>query len=214
MNTVLRTATALLATAFCAAGTAFAQVKFDEGTHYKRLGKAQPVETGAKVEVIEFFSFGCGHCKAFEPFLQDWMKKAPADAQVRRIPAVFQPGWKELGKVYYTLEALGEADKLAPAVFEAIHTDGKRLEKSDVFFAWAASKGLDAAKVKSTYDGFSVDGKLRRAEQLSRAYDVQFVPNIYVDGKYQILADKLTGQLAGVPAAMDYLIGVARKERK
>ncbi len=213
MKSVLRTATAVFAAALCAAGSAFAQVKYDEGTHYKRLGKAQPVETGAKIEVIEFFSFGCGHCKAFEPFLQDWMKKAPADAQVRRIPAVFQPGWKELGKVYYTLEAMGE-EKLVPAVFEAIHTDGKRLDKPDVFFAWAASKGLDAAKVKSNFEGFAIDGKVRRAEQFSRAYDVQFVPNIYVDGKYQVLADKLTGQLAGVPAAMDYLIGVARKERK
>jgi protein dithiol oxidoreductase (disulfide-forming) len=211
---LLRLASVYLIGSFVAAGSAFAQIKYDEGTHYKRLAKAQPVETGSKIEVIEFFSFGCSHCKDFEPFVQEFQKKAGADVSFRRIPVAFQPAWKGLSKAYFTLETMGEAEKLAPAVFEAVHKDGKKLENADVFLEWAASKGLDKAKVKSTYDGFSVDGKVRRADSFVKAYAIESVPTVIVDGKFTMGGNMLPNGHVGMPAAMEYVASVARKERK
>src|SRR5213593_4816805 len=92
----------------------------EEGKDYRRLPKPQPTETGKKIEVIEFFSFSCPHCKDMEPILSAWIKKLPADVQLRRIPAQFSPPWVATAKVWYTLEALNE-EKLVPAVFAAIH---------------------------------------------------------------------------------------------
>src|SRR3954468_10986524 len=80
----------------------------EEGKDYRRLEKPQPVETGKKIEVIEFFSFSCPHCKDMEPILSAWVKKMPADVQLRRIPAQFFPQWVGTAKVWYTLEGLGE----------------------------------------------------------------------------------------------------------
>src|SRR5476651_2725358 len=81
--------------ALCCAG-AVSGIDLHEGANYKRLSNAQPVETGNKIEVIEFFSFACPHCKNFEPTLQGWFKTLPADVQFRRVPALFQQGWVEL----------------------------------------------------------------------------------------------------------------------
>ena len=90
-----------------------------EGNQYLRLKNPQPVETGKKIEVIEFFSYGCPHCGEFEPVLQNWLKTMPADVQFRRIPVMFQERWGPLAKIYYTLEALGEESRLSPEVFAA-----------------------------------------------------------------------------------------------
>src|SRR4029077_14890089 len=88
-----------------------------EGREYLRLKNPQPVETGKKIEVIEFFSYGCPHCGGFEPILQAWIKSAPADVQFRRVPVMFQDRWVPLAKIYYTLEALGEEARFSPEVF-------------------------------------------------------------------------------------------------
>src|SRR5262250_1713610 len=95
-----------------------------EGRDYVRLKNPQPVETGKKIEVIEFFSYGCPHCADLEPYLDAWLAKLPADVQFRRIPVMFQQRWEPLAKVYYTLDALGAETKLSPEVFKAIHTSG------------------------------------------------------------------------------------------
>ena len=95
-----------------------------EGNQYLRLKNPQPVESGKKIEVIEFFSYGCPHCGALEPALQGWLKTLPADVQFRRVPVMFQERWTPLAKIYYTLEALGEESRLSPDVFTALHGNG------------------------------------------------------------------------------------------
>ena len=119
-----------------------------EGKEYLRLKNPQPVETGKKIEVIEFFSYGCPHCGEFEPILQGWLKSAPADVQFRRVPVMFQDRWVPLARIYYTLEALGEEARLSPEVFVAIHGKGLPLWQDKTFFDWAASQGLDRKKVE------------------------------------------------------------------
>src|SRR5215204_2858537 len=137
-------AAALLA-ALAFATSAFAQ-DLQEGKQYTRLKNPVPVESGKKIEVIEFFSYGCPHCADFEHVLQPWLKKLPDDVQFRRVPVMFQEKWIALAKAYYTLDALGEESRLSGEVFTALHGKGMNLASDKVFFDWAATKGLDRKK--------------------------------------------------------------------
>src|SRR5437762_10594410 len=147
-----------------------AAVDLREGTNYKRLQNPQPVETGDKVEVIEFFSYGCPHCAHFEPILNPWVKKLPADVQFRRVPAMFQPGWTDLARGYYTLDIMGQGEKLSPAVFDAVHKETVNLKQDTVFFDWAAKHGLERQKVADIYSSFAVNSKLSRAKSQAQSY--------------------------------------------
>jgi thiol:disulfide interchange protein DsbA len=184
-----------------------------EGREYVRLKQPVPVETGKKIEVIEFFSYGCPHCADLEPHLQAWLKRLPQDVQVRRVPVAFQPSWENLARVYYTLEALGEDVKLTPDVFTALHGGNRTNLANDTrFFEWAASKGIDRKKVEDTYKSFGVAGKLGRAKQLAGTYNIQSVPTLIVDGKFLISSGSAGGH-ERVPATLDAAIAVARNER-
>ena len=184
-----------------------------EGRNYARLKNPQPVETGKNIEVIEFFSYGCPHCGELEPKLQAWLKNKPADVQLRRIPVVFQPRWENLARAYYTLEAMGEENKLSPEVFSAIHGQGIQLTNEKEFFEWTAAKGLDRKKVEELYASFTVVGKVNRAKQQAQVYQIQTVPTIIVDGKFVTGSERMPNGHAGVPAAIDALVVKARAER-
>jgi thiol:disulfide interchange protein DsbA len=183
-----------------------------EGKEYSRLKIPHAVDSGKKIEVIEFFSYGCPHCNDLEPYLQAWVKTLPADVQFRRVPVMFQDRWKALAKDYFTLEAMGEDIKLSPELFKAVHVSGLPLYQDKAFFDWAASQGLDRTKVVETYNSFGIDSKMKRATVLAQEYNVQAVPTLVVDGKYVTLSDRVGGH-AGVPAALDALIAKARSER-
>ena len=184
-----------------------------EGREYVRLKNAIPVETGNKIEVIEFFSYGCPHCGEFEPLLHEWVKKLPPDVQFRRVPVSFQPKWVPLAKEYYTLEALGEDSRLSPEIFVAIHSKGVKLEDEKTFFDWAASHGLDRKKVEEMYNSFSMSGKMNRALQQAKAFNAQQVPLIVIDGKYVVSTNENVRSHAAMLPVMDALIVKARAER-
>ncbi|HKW81541.1 MAG TPA: thiol:disulfide interchange protein DsbA/DsbL [Casimicrobiaceae bacterium] len=183
-----------------------------EGRNYTRLKVPQPVESGNKIEVIEFFSYGCPHCADLEPYLQNWLKTLPADVAFHRVPVVFQERWKPLGKIYYTLDALGDAARLSPDVFQAIHVRGLPLWDDKAFYDWAASNGLDKTRVAATFTSFGVDSKIKRAIALAQTYNVQSVPTVVVDGKF-ITGSERVGGHPMMPAAIDQLIAKARAER-
>jgi protein dithiol oxidoreductase (disulfide-forming) len=200
----------LLAAVALASGSASAQLV--EGKNYKRLANPQPVETGKKIEVIEFFSYGCPHCAELEPHLDAWLAKAPQDVAFRRVPVMFQPRWGPLGKIYYTLDALGVESKLSPDVFKAVHGQGISLWDAPKFYDWAATKGLDRKKVEEVFTSFAIDGKMKRALQLAQQYNVQAVPTVIVDGKF-VTSSSDVGTHAQLPAAIDELVAKARAER-
>jgi thiol:disulfide interchange protein DsbA len=202
--------TGLLFAAAVAPG-AWAQGAAVEGRQYSRI-KPQQVETGKKIEVIEFFSYGCPHCAEFEPFLEDWVKTQSADVAFRRVPVMFQPRWVELAKVFYTLEAMGEDAKLSPEVFSALHAKGLALWEPAKFYDWAATKGLDRKKVEDVYNSFAMSGRINRAKQLAQAYNVQEVPLVIVDGKF-VTSPSRAGTHAATPAVLNELVAKARAER-
>jgi len=183
-----------------------------EGKQYTRLKNVQPADKGKKIEVIEFFSYGCPHCNDLEPYLQSWIKTAPADIQFVRVPVMFQDRWKALAKDYYTLDAMGEGTRLSPEVFKAIHVANLPLYQDKAFLDWAASKGIDRAKAAEIYSSFGIDSKLKRALVLAQEYNIQAVPTMVVDGKFLTSSDRIGGH-AAVPAALDALIAKARAER-
>ena len=190
--------------------TAAAQ-SVEEGREYLRLKNPQPTETGKKIEVIEFFSYGCPHCADLEPILQNWMKTTmPADVQLRRVPVMYQDRWVPLAKIYYTLEALGEEKRLSQDVFSALHSKGMSLWQDKTFFDWAASQGLDRKKVEDMYNSFAIAGKVNRARAAAGTYQVQSVPTFIVDGKF--ITYKVASHQA-MPAALDGIIAKARAER-
>ncbi|MEO8486046.1 MAG: thiol:disulfide interchange protein DsbA/DsbL [Betaproteobacteria bacterium] len=204
-----------LALAFVAAlafaGSASAQ--FTEGKEFVRLKQPQLVEIGKKIEVVEFFSYGCPHCADLEPHMQGWLKRLPPDVQLRRVPVAFFPQWENLGRVYYTLEALGEDTRLTPDVFSAIHGGNRtNLANEERFFEWAALKGLDRKKVEDTFKSFGIAGKMGRAKQLAQTYNIQSVPTVIVDGKF-LLSSSSVGGHERMPSAIDAAVAVARAER-
>ena len=182
-----------------------------EGKDYVRLKNVQPVETGKKIEVIEFFSYGCPHCNDLEPILDAWLAKLPPDVQFRRVPVMFQQRWEALAKIYYTLDAMGDEQRLSPEVFKAIHGAGLPLYQDKAFFDWAAAHGLDRAKVAEVYNSFAVNSKFNRAKAQAQAYNVQSVPTMVVDGKYVTSSDRV-GTHAALPPVLDALIAKARAE--
>jgi thiol:disulfide interchange protein DsbA len=202
---------AIAAVAFVAASPASAQ-DLVEGKNYFRFKNPVPVESGKKIEVLEFFSYGCPHCADLEPEMQGWLKTLPADVQFRRVPVLFQERWVSLAKVYYTLEALGEDQRLSPEVFIAIHKNGINLSDDKKFFDWAASKGLDRKKVEDMYNSFGIAGKINRAKQQAQAYDIQSVPTVIIDGKFMTASDKV-GSHAAMPGAINAIVAKARAER-
>ena len=206
---------ALLLAAFFAA-LAFAAVapaqELQEGKQYVRLKNPAPTEAGKKIEVIEFFSYGCPHCADLEPEMQKWLPTLPADVQFRRVPVMFQDRWVVLAKVFYTLDALGEEHRLSPEVFAAIHKSNANLASEKTFFDWAAGKGLDRKKVEDMYNSFAIAGKINKAKAEAQQYNVQSVPMVVVDGKFMTATDKV-GTHAALPSAINALVVKARAER-
>jgi thiol:disulfide interchange protein DsbA len=184
-----------------------------EGREYKLLNPVQPVETKGKIEVIEFFWYGCPHCFDFEPVLQKWAKALPKDVVFRRVPALF-PGerWKSEARTYYALESLGLVDKLHQEVFDAIHVDRTRMNDEATLFGWMEKKGVDRKKFEEAYNSFAVQSKTQRSLQLTQAYQLQGVPALVINGKY-LPSLEAAGGSENVLKFADKLISKARAEQ-
>ncbi len=195
-----------------AAGLAFAQDP-REGVDYTVLNPPQPTERG-KIEVTEFFSYMCPHCAHFEPVLAPWAKKLPKDVSFQRIPVVYRPQWEAPARLYYTLEALNEVDRLHGAVFNAIHVEGGNLTTDAGVAEWTAKKGLDPRKFSDVYNSFTLQSKLQRARQATAAYHIDSVPSIVVAGKYKAPTETFTGTHEDLLKIVDALIAKARREKR
>ncbi len=179
---------------------------------YRLVSPSQPTETGNKIEVIEFFYYGCSHCYDLEPYLEKWMSSAPKDVAFRRIPAVFRDDWVPLTKTFYTLEALGEINRLQSAVFEAIHVKQINLNNEQTLLDWMEQHGVDRKKFADAYNSFSINNRADFAKKLTRAYGVEGTPTLVVDGKY-LTGPGMTGSHESALQVVNELINKARQER-
>ncbi len=192
-------------------GTAFS-AEIREGKEYARLPQPQPTDAKDKVEVIEFFWYGCPHCYEFEPTLKTWIKTLPPDVAFRRVPADFGR-WTGGAKLFYAIEALGEQERLHKDLFDAIHGN-ERLNFNSVTAVadWVAKKGVDKKKFTDAYNSFSVQSNVSRAQQLTRAYALTGVPAVIVGGKY-MTNNGMTKGFEAMPTVLNQLVAKVRTEQ-
>ena len=183
-----------------------------EGVEYMRIKAAQPVETGAKIEVREFFWYGCPHCYLLEPHLDKWHKSMPKNAQFVRTPAVFNERWAVHARAYYAFEVLGLTAKMHAPLFRAMHADKRPLFDVDSLAAFVAEQGGDRQAFLDAYGSFGVQTSVNRATQSGRAFAVDSVPMLFVDGKYMTNAN-IAGGYDKVPVVLEFLIKKAAAER-
>ncbi len=180
---------------------------------YTELKPPQPVETGNRIEVIEFFWYGCPHCYDLEPLIEPWRRKLPSDVQFVLVPAVFNERWALDAGIYYALDALGLVDKLHRPLFDAIHRDGLRTDKQDARDEWLKKQGVDAKKFEDAFRSFGVQSKVKRAAQQTVAYKIDGTPAMAVQGRYTVSAEQgATHQ--GMLATVERLVDMVRKQKK
>ncbi|BDT76110.1 MULTISPECIES: thiol:disulfide interchange protein DsbA/DsbL [unclassified Polynucleobacter] len=186
--------------------------KIEEGFDYRILPIAQPVETKGKVEVIEFFWYGCPHCYDFEPELSSWVKRQPKDVAFKRVPVAFRDDFMPHSQLFYALEAMGKGDALNEKVMYAMHKENKRLLTESEIADWVASQGIDRNTFLATYRSFAVISKARAAKQMAEAYRIDGVPTIVMQGKY-VTSPSIAGTKAKAIAVMDFLEDKIRKDK-
>ncbi len=188
-----------------------AAAALQEGRDFRRLNP--PIGSdAARIEVVEFFWYGCPHCNDLEPHMAAWLGKLPADVSFRRVPAVFpnSPKWAPGARTYYALEAMNLLDRLHGEVFAAIHVQRKRLDDEKVLLEWIAAKGVDPGEFLAAWTSFGVQSRVRQAQELSQRAGLGGVPAIVVDGRYEV---RMTESLKDLPGATDRVIERVRAER-
>lgn len=203
---------AMLTASFILPATSFA-AEPQVGKEFKVISPAL-VSPKDKIEVIEFFSYGCNHCSDFHPLISKWAEKLPKDVSFRRVPVSFnRPEWARLSKIYYALEATGDLAKLDAAVFIAIHEQRVQFKTDEAVFAWVGSKGADAKKFGDAFSAFSMQAKIQRADQDASAARISGVPSLAVDGKF-LINNEAASSYEDVLRITDSVIAKARQERK
>ena len=183
-----------------------------EGKDYVVLKTPVPVESGGKVEVLEFFQYSCPHCAAYDPYLTAWRKKLPADVEYKRIPIAWDNSTLPHVRIYYTLEALGKLDDMHQKVFTAIQKNKQPLLNPEQIADFMAANGIDRKQWMDAYNSFSVAARSNRAGQVWRAYKVDGTPMMAVDGKFTT-APSMVGSREGSLIVLDYLVQRARADK-
>ena len=190
-----------------------ADVPLEAGKTYVELANPVPVAEPGKIEVVELFWYGCPHCYAFEPTINPWAEKLPADVHFVRIPAMFGGPWDAHGQLFLTLEAMGVEHKVHAAIFNAIQKEGKRLVKPEEMADFLVTQGVDKDKFLQTFNSFAIKGQITKAKELAKKYEVSGVPTLIVNGKYRFDLGTAGGPEQALNVA-DQLIAKERSEEK
>lgn len=181
----------------------------DEG--YVPVNPVQPTDNPAKIEVLEFFSYGCPHCNQFNPMLDRWIARQSGDVAFRRVPVTFgRAAWANLARLYYALDTLKEADRLSAGIFDALHNQRVNLFQPDSMASWLGRRGVDGKKFSETYNSFGIQSQVKRADQLAKAYKVDGVPALAIEGSYLVVAGEKQELML---TTADRLIGRIRAEK-
>ena len=180
------------------------------GKDYFDIVPPQPGGANGRIEVTEYFSFGCSHCRDLEPHLQAWRARLPADVILVRVPVGFgRAHWAELARLYLTLDAMGLAEKLLLPIYSAVQVQGVNLADEKTRAAWLAQQGVDTKKFTQTSRSFVIAGQWRLAEERTAAHQVESVPLLVVNGRYVMNGAVPPAQLL---ANTDLVIAKARAE--
>ena len=177
------------------------------------LNPPQATDDPSKIEVVEFFHYGCPHCRNFDPLLESWLKKLPQDVAFRRIPAIWNnQQLAGLARLYYAAEVSGDLHALHSKVFAAVQDEKRPLHTEAGVREWIQGKVADPKKFMDAYKSFGVNSMLQRADQRARDMKIQGVPTLAIDGKFLTSASMAGSHEAALKKA-DELIARARRER-
>ncbi|MFZ6751527.1 thiol:disulfide interchange protein DsbA/DsbL [Undibacterium sp. Ren11W] len=211
----------LLGLGFMAVSATAAVGNPENGKEYKLLERPQSVESGKKIEVVEFFGYFCPHCNALEPLLAEWVKKQGDNIVFKRVHVNFH-GLTSQQKLYYSLEAMGKIDEFHVKVFNAYHVDRNRLQTDADVMEFVTKSGIDKQKFLDVYNSFAIQSKVSRAAQLMTAFQIDSVPMIAVDGRYitapamaAVTMGRVTEQVQNqaVFPVLDWLLAKVQKEK-
>ena len=178
---------------------------------YTEIKAPLAVEDG-KIEVLEFFWYGCIHCYNLEPLVEKWEKTLPKDVQFRRVPAIFNSRWALDAAIFYTFEAMGILDKAHKPFFDAIHRDRLKTDDKQALNNWLQKNGVDTKKFDETMRSFGVQTKVRRAGQLTAAYKIDGTPAMAVHGRYTVSTEQGRSR-EGMFETVNYLANTIRKSK-
>lgn len=191
---------------------ASAQFSLREGKDFRSVVPPQPVESGQRIEVLEFFQYSCPHCYSFNPDLEKWRKSAGNDIDYRRIPINWDNSTLNHTKLYYALESLGKLEAMHEKVFAAVHNGKRRLLDPAEMAELASNNGIDKKQFLDAFNSFTVATRSNRAGQIWRAYKIDGTPALGVDGKF-VTAPSMVGTKEGGINALTALVQRARAER-
>jgi len=183
------------------------QGEFVEGEHYTVLSDAPPRRPGSPVVVQEFFSYGCIHCRNFDPLVQEWLEKLPEGVRFERVPVAFSPDWLLLGQTYYALDVLGIVPENHERIFARIHDRRDMFHSAEDVAAFVDGHGTTADEFLATLNGPEVRKRMRDADSAQRRVGLTAVPTLVVDGRYVVTMN--VGRKVALEV-VDYLI--AREE--
>jgi len=196
----------MIAAALFISGTAFAAAEL--GKDYKLLNPPQPTDS-KKIEVLEFFFYGCSHCFHLHTPLTAWEKTKPKDVELTFVPTIFRDSMEPMARTMYALESMGQLDKLHDALYRAWNVDNLELFDEASIADFVAKHGVDRAKFTDAYNSFSMQSQVVRARQMVRGYRINGTPTLVVDGKYVI-----TGlQPDETVRVLKEVVDIARKAR-
>jgi protein dithiol oxidoreductase (disulfide-forming) len=173
----------IVALSLLVSGAAFAAAEM--GKDYSLLNPPQPSDS-KKIEVLEFFFYGCSHCFHLHPLLSKWEQTMPKDVELTFVPTIFRDSWEPMARTFYALESLGQQQQLHDALYKAWNVDNNQLFEEEKIRDFVSSHGVDGAKFSAAYNSFSMQSKVARAKQMIRSYSINGTPTLVVDGKYVI----------------------------
>jgi len=202
--------------ALAAGGPAFTQsgkavAVLEPGKTYREIPQ-QPVANPDKIEVIDFFFYGCPFCNELRPLLERWRASLPADVEFRRMPVIRHDSWVPLARTYFTLEALGAVERLHNEVYKGYHDEELHMSQPNVMADWAQRHGLDRDEWLRTYNSEAVERMVAAARKATQDYDIRGTPSVVIDGRF-LTSSGMTDNVKLVTPVVDLLIEMARSGR-
>jgi thiol:disulfide interchange protein DsbA len=201
----------LLAVSAAHAQSSPGAVALSEGRNYRLIAQ-QPVADSSRIEVIDFFFYGCPFCNELRPMLERWRKAFPADVVFRRTPTVRRDTWVPLARTYYTLELLGEADRLHEEVYKGYHDEELSMSRPEVMADWARRHGIDRERWLTVYNSDEVTRLVEQARRMTQDYDIQGTPSVVINGRY-LTSSGMTDDVKLVVPVAEQLLRMVREQK-
>jgi thiol:disulfide interchange protein DsbA len=183
------------------------------GRDYQELNPPRAVSTGGRIEVIEFFYYGCPVCYESQPHIAKWLAKANPAVAIVRVPAVFTESSESFARTFYALGAMNEIARLHWPLYDNHHFDGKQLNEEKNVVAWVAGNGVDAKRFRELWNSAEVKARVEASKQALDRYGVKGVPSFVVDGKY-LTSARMAGGVKEMMRVVEALVERAAAERR